>query len=108
MICINNEVPELVTGPGVKRKILATGGGMMTVQFTFDRGSIGALHSHPHEQIGFVVKGKFEFTLEGKASILDVGDSYYVPSGAVHGAKALEDGILLDVFTPQREDFLPR
>jgi len=108
MICINEEVPDLTTGPGVKRKVLASGGGMMAVQFSFEKGSVGALHSHPHEQIGYVAKGRFELTLDGVPTILGVGDTYYVPSGVVHGVKVLEDGVLLDVFTPQREDFLPR
>lgn len=106
MISINTQTPGKDLGTGVNRKILATGGGLMTVEFRFDRGAIGALHSHVHEQVGYVVAGRFEFTLEGKMTVLEPGDSYYVPSGAVHGAKALEDGILLDVFTPQREDFL--
>lgn len=100
----DSQVTDL--GNGVRRRILATGGTMMTVEFHFAQGAVGALHSHPHEQIGYVVSGRFAFTLEGQTRTLEVGDSYYVPSGAVHGAEALEEGVLLDVFTPQRQDFL--
>lgn len=106
MISINADSPYREVEPGVERKLLATGGRMMTAQLRFKKGAVGSLHSHPHEQIGYVVSGSFEFTLEGKNYTLKAGDSYYVPSGAVHGAKALEDSILVDIFTPQREDFL--
>jgi len=106
MIAKNPEVAAVDLGGGVKRKILASGGGMMTVQFDFNEGSVGYLHTHPHEQVGYVVKGRFEITLEGATDIIEAGDTYYVPSNVEHGVVALEEGVLLDVFTPQREDFL--
>jgi quercetin dioxygenase-like cupin family protein len=105
MISKNSEVAAVDLGEGVKRKILASGGGMMTVQFDFEEGSIGYLHTHPHEQVGYVVKGSFEITLDGEKSIIEVGDTYYVPPDVEHGVIALEEGVLLDVFTPQRKDF---
>jgi len=106
MISLYSETTAFDLGKGVRRTLLATGGGLMTVEFRFEKGSVGALHSHPHEQVGYVVSGRFTFTLDGKTTVLGVGDSYYVPPNAVHGVEALEDGILLDVFTPQRQDFL--
>ena len=106
MISKNSEVAAVDLGEGVTRKILASGGGMMTVQFDFEEGSVGYLHTHPHEQVGYVVKGSFEIIFAGEKSIIAVGDTYYVPSNVKHGVVALEEGILLDVFTPQREDFL--
>ena len=63
-------------------------------------------HSHPHEQIGYVVKGSFEITLGDEKTVINAGDTYYVPPDIIHGVVALEDGVLLDIFTPQREDFL--
>lgn len=93
-------------GDGVSRKILASGGKMMTVEVRFEKGAIGSPHSHPHEQIGYVLKGRFEATVGDHTAIIEVGDTYYVPPDVVHGVVALEDGMLLDVFTPQREDFL--
>lgn len=106
MICPYHDVTPQETGPGVTRRILAAGGGLMTVEFRFRKGAVGALHSHPHEQVGYVASGRFEFTLGDQKRVLGPGDSYYVPSGVVHGVVTLEDGVLLDVFTPQREDFL--
>jgi len=102
----NPDVTALDLGEGVSRKILASGGGMMTVQFVFEEGSVGYLHTHPHEQVGYVVKGRFEISLANEKTIIETGDTYYVPPGVEHGVVALEEGILLDVFTPQREDFL--
>ncbi len=106
MVLNNADVPFTDLGEGVSRKILASDGKLMTVEFHFQKGSVGSPHSHPHEQVGYVVKGSFEATLDGETTIIHAGDSYYVPSNVVHGVLALEDGLLLDVFTPQREDFL--
>ncbi|MFW6265134.1 MAG: cupin domain-containing protein, partial [Bacillota bacterium] len=73
----------------------------------FKKGGIGEAHSHAdHEQVCYVEKGSFEVTVEGKKDILKSGDCFYAAKGKKHGVKALEDGILLDVFTPIREDFL--
>jgi quercetin dioxygenase-like cupin family protein len=106
MVCFHQDSPYKALDPGVKRKILAAGGGLMTAQFHFHKGAIGVPHSHPNEQVGYVVSGSVDLTLEGKTQTLRAGDSYYVPSGLVHGVKALEDTVLIDVFTPQREDFI--
>jgi quercetin dioxygenase-like cupin family protein len=100
------DVPEEDLGEGVSRKILATGGSMMTAQFTFEKGAVGAPHTHVHEQVGYVLRGRFELTLGDDKTVIEAGDTYYVPSNTLHGVVALEDGVLLDVFTPQRQDFL--
>ena len=93
-------------GQGVSRKILVAEGMMMAVEVSFEQGAVGAPHSHPHEQIGYVVTGVFEATLGDETTIIRAGDAYYVPPNLVHGVVALEQGTLLDIFTPQREDFL--
>ena len=79
---------------------------MTVVNWSIESGSAFPEHSHPHEQIGYVVKGSFEATLGDETSTIHAGDTYYVPPNLVHGVIALEEGILLDIFTPQREDFL--
>ena len=63
-------------------------------------------HTHPHTQMSYVLSGKFSYSVEGEAVTLNPGDSIVVPSGLVHGTVCLEKGVLLDVFTPMREDFL--
>ncbi len=101
-----SDVEAADLGEGVSRQILASGGSMMTVQFAFEKGAVGTPHTHVHEQVGYVLQGRFELTLGDEKTIIEAGDTYYVPSNVVHGVVALEDGVLLDVFTPQREDFL--
>jgi quercetin dioxygenase-like cupin family protein len=103
---VRGDTKAITVGTGTERKILASDGKMMLVEVTFKRGAVGALHTHPHEQVSYIVKGSFEFELEGKKEILHAGDSYYVKPNAPHGVKALEDAVILDVFTPQRADFL--
>lgn len=106
MIVKNAEITREEVAKGVTRKILASDGKLMTVEVGFEKGAIGPPHSHPHEQISYVLKGRFEATLGDEKTIITAGDSYYVPPDLVHEVVALEDGMLLDVFTPQREDFL--
>jgi quercetin dioxygenase-like cupin family protein len=106
MVVISDSIQSESVAEGVERKILASSGKLMTVEVTFKKGAIGTLHSHPHEQISYIIKGKFEFEMDGKKHILRAGDSYYVNPGIVHGIKAIDDSVILDVFTPQREDFL--
>ncbi len=106
MVVINNSTKAKNVGEGVERKILASGGKIMTVEVTFNKGAIGALHSHPHEQVSYIAKGSFEYEIEGVRYVLNAGDSYYVEPDKMHGVRALEDSVIIDVFTPQREDFL--
>jgi quercetin dioxygenase-like cupin family protein len=93
-------------GSGVKRKITAFNDNIMCVEVHFEEGAVGTLHSHPHEQITYVVSGEFEFSIGGEKKILKAGDSTYEQPGIEHGVVCLKAGMLLDVFTPHREDFL--
>ena len=79
---------------------------MMAVEVHFEQGAVGAVHTHPHVQISYVLEGKFEFELDGKKTVIEKGDTYYTHPNAPHGVKCLEAGILLDIFTPRRDDFL--
>jgi quercetin dioxygenase-like cupin family protein len=93
-------------GEGVKRKILGYDSGLMMVHVRFAKGAIGYVHKHPHRQVSFVEQGSFEVQIAQVKSILRKGDSFIVPPDVEHGVVALENGDLLDVFTPAREDFL--
>lgn len=96
-----------VTSEGAQRRVLSHGGGLMAVEFTFEAGTKAALHSHPHEQVGYVVSGALELHMEGmETTYLGAGCSYYVPPDATHGVRILEHTVLLDCFTPVREDLL--
>ena len=100
------EIEPQVCGKGVKRRILAYSKDAMCVENTFKKGSIGAMHNHPHTQITYVASGKFEFTIDGEVHTVSKGDTLLKQDGVMHGCTCLEDGILIDIFTPMREDFL--
>jgi len=92
--------------PGMKRKFMGYDDNIMMVKVHFDKGGIGARHEHVHSQTTYVVSGKFEVTVGDKTEILNEGDGFYIPPHIEHGALCLEEGILIDVFSPVREDFL--
>ena len=107
MITVNRKIEREDLGEGVTRKILAYDKNLMAVEVHFEKGAVGQKHNHPHEQIGYVVRGSIEYYEQGKEKIVLVeGDSYYVAPEVIHGVVALEETLLLDVFTPIREDFL--
>lgn len=91
---------------GSTRRVVLETPELMLVEFTFAKGAIGALHSHKHVQTSYVVDGVFEVTIDGVTEAIAAGGGYIVPSGLVHGVKALEAGRLIDAFTPRRDDFL--
>ena len=93
-------------GGGVTRKILAHDGGLMQVEVALREGAGGPLHSHPHEQLTYVLSGEFEFTIGDETKIVRAGDTLYKKPGVMHGCRCLTPGVLLDTFTPQRMDLL--
>lgn len=93
-------------GNGVRRKIMTYSDELMLTKVAFETGSIGAMHHHPHLQISYVSKGKFEVTIGETQRLLMEGDVYFVPSEIRHGVVCLEAGELIDVFNPKRDDFL--
>ncbi|NBH70890.1 cupin domain-containing protein [Clostridiaceae bacterium] len=92
--------------PGVERRVLAYCSEVMCVENRFTKGSIGSMHSHPHTQITYVASGAFEFTIDGEVHTVTAGDTLLKQDGVEHGCVCLEDGILVDIFAPMREDFV--
>jgi quercetin dioxygenase-like cupin family protein len=92
----------------VCRKIRAHAGALMLVEVLFKTGAVGSAHRHAHEQVSYCLAGEFDFTVEGQTRRLRAGDSVHIPASALHGTVCLAEGRLLDVFTPQREDFLKK
>lgn len=92
--------------PGVTRKVMAYSEELMMCEISFEKGARGNVHAHEHLQITYIAEGKFEFTIDGQTQIVSQGDSVYMPSNAVHGVLCLEEGKLVDVFNPMREDFI--
>ena len=102
----NKEIDLEVCGEGIARKILAYSEDLMCVENHFEAGAKGAMHHHPHTQITYVVSGKFEFTIGEEVKVVETGDSMLQLSDIVHGCKCLEKGVILDIFTPMRKDFV--
>ena len=106
---VANDSKEWETvGEGVKRKIMAYDETMMLVRVSFEKGGIGSVHQHYHVQMTSVESGAFEVEIDGKKSILKQGDIFHVAPNLLHGAVCLEAGVLIDVFTPMREDFVSK
>ncbi len=93
-------------GGGQRRQVRSYDEHLMLVEVNFDDGAVGALHSHPHTQISYVLSGSFSYEIEGTTYELNPGDSIVVEGGRTHGCACKSAGTLLDIFTPAREDFL--
>jgi quercetin dioxygenase-like cupin family protein len=91
--------------PGIKRRTLCWGAHTLVAEFEIAAGAVIPEHSHPHEQSGYVVKGRLIFSSGGVSKELRAGDGYSFPGGVAHSVTALEDSIAVDVFSPVREEY---
>lgn len=91
---------------GIKRQMLGYGPDLMAVKVWFEEGAEGYQHQHDHVQVSYVESGEFEATIDGETKLLQAGDSFYVAPNQLHGAICKKAGVLIDIFNPQREDFL--
>lgn len=103
---IEKETPWEDLGNGINRQVYGYDDKIMLVKAKFDTGAVGVLHEHHHSQVTYVESGVFEMTIGNQKKIIVKGDGYYVPPHEIHGCVCLEPGILIDVFSPHREDFL--
>ena len=103
---ISESIPWENIGPGIQRQILGYDDQIMMVKIKFAKGGIGELHHHPHVQASYIESGSFEFTIGDEKKVLNQGDAYYIPPDVTHGCICLEAGVLIDAFSPVREDFL--
>ncbi|MDO9095687.1 MAG: cupin domain-containing protein [Rubrivivax sp.] len=103
-----HSTPWTELGDGIRRKIVGHTPQLMSVLVQFDKGAIGTPHAHDvHDQIAYVIAGSFEAEVAGVKRVLHVGDAFVAEHPQMHGVVALEDkSVLLDHFTPRREDYL--
>ncbi|HXH21569.1 MAG TPA: cupin domain-containing protein [Dehalococcoidia bacterium] len=106
MFRANAEAQAVEMFPGVVRRTLNSGDRTTLVEITLAKGSSVPVHTHPHEQIGYVVSGRVLFRIGDGSRELAAGDSYCVPGGEEHGVDALEDAICIDIFSPVRDEYL--
>jgi len=91
--------------PGLRRQVMSFSPGIMLVRHKMEPGWVGAAHSHPQEQLVYVVSGAIELTIAGVAHALSAGDSILVAGGAQHQARTGRASEVLDVFAPFRADY---
>lgn len=102
----HSEGKESHPEPGLTRRVLAYNDKLFLAEHKMTKGWVGAVHSHPHDQIVYLVEGHLRITCQGRTFELVAGDTFVVRGGVEHGASALEDSLVIDVFTPLREDYL--
>src|ERR1039457_5935174 len=90
---------------GLRRQVMSYSPAMMLVRHTMIKGWVGTRHSHPHEQMVYVVRGRIRFEHPGGTFDVGPGDSFLVPGNVEHQASALDDSEVLDIFAPMREDY---
>lgn len=93
-------------GEGLKRKIMGYDDKIMLVKVHFEVGAVGVMHEHYHSQVTYVESGSFDVTIGEETKTLVGGDSFYIPPHVMHGAICTKAGVLIDVFSPIREDFM--
>ncbi len=91
----------------IERKTLVYGEKTLMMEFRLRKGAVLPRHSHPHEQTGYLVKGRVRLFLGAETWEAQAGDSWCIPGGMEHGADILEDSVAVEVFAPVREDYLP-
>ena len=102
----SSELPWVNPAPGLTRQIMGYDGHLMLVKIKFEQGAVGYVHEHFHSQTTYVAAGKFEVMIAGEKKILVTGDGFYAGPDESHGVVCLEEGMLIDVFSPVRLDFL--
>lgn len=99
-------IPLENLGNGISRKIRSYNKKLMLVEVHFEQGSVGTVHKHKHLQATYVLEGVFEFTKSGEIVVVRTGDTILFSKDELHGTLCKEKGVLLDIFTPYREDFV--
>jgi quercetin dioxygenase-like cupin family protein len=93
--------------PGIEQKTTVWGEKTLMTEFVLECGSALPLHSHPHEQTGYLVAGHLRLFIGEEEHDARPGDSWCVPGGVEHGAEVLEDSVAIEVFSPVREEYIP-
>lgn len=92
---------------GITQKTLVHGDKSLLVEFRLQQGAILPLHSHPHEQTGYLVSGRIRLTIGAEIHDVLPGDSWCIPGDLLHCAEIVADSVAIEVFSPLREDYLP-
>ncbi|SFI52415.1 cupin domain-containing protein [Halpernia frigidisoli] len=88
------------------RAVVAFDDSLMQTIVKFKKGGIGKLHNHIHSQVAYIESGSFEVQIEDYKKVLTKGDTFFLKSNVTHGVVCLEEGILIESFSPMRKDFV--
>jgi quercetin dioxygenase-like cupin family protein len=97
-----------IAAPGVELRTLSHGQVTLMAEFRLHAGHVLPDHVHPHEQIGYLVTGRIRLRIGNETHEVKPGDSWCIPGGVAHSADLLEDSLAVEVWSPVREDLLPR
>lgn len=104
-----NETKWETIGDGITRQILGYDGHIMMVKIKAEKsGPVGVEHAHYHPQVTYVSSGKFEFTIGNEKKVVTAGDGMYMEPDVRHSCICIEPGVIVDCFSPMREDFLKK
>ena len=107
MFTKNNALDSKLHSKGIRYKTLAYGEGTSLSEFSLEKGSVIPRHKHLHEQTGYVISGRLIFRIGEEQFEAETGDSWNIPSNVEHDVEVLEDTVVIEVFSPPREDYLP-
>lgn len=105
-IVVKKENAIKKTFKGVSLDSLSIGEKSQVTKMNYVEGNFASPHSHPHEQSGYVISGRYELMVNNKKYELTAGDTYSIPGNTLHSFKVIEAGNVIDVFTPAREDYI--
>jgi quercetin dioxygenase-like cupin family protein len=92
---------------GVHLKTLVYGDRTLMVEVKFEKGAVIPSHGHPHEQTGYLISGQLDFVIDGENIIAKPGDSWNISGDVEHSATAIDETVVIEVFSPVREDYVP-
>lgn len=104
----HNDIGYIDVLEKIQRKTLVYGEKTLLTEFRLAKGAVLPEHSHPHEQTGYLVSGRIVLTIGGETYRVGPGGSWCIPGNAAHRAVAHEDSVAIEIFSPVREDYIPR
>ena len=93
--------------PGIDQKTLVYGDKTLLAEFQMKKGAVLPKHSHPYEQTGYLVSGHIVLTAGTEVYDCRPGDSWCIPMNIEHSGDIMEDSVVVEIFSPVREDYLP-
>ncbi|MCK5197341.1 MAG: cupin domain-containing protein [Spirochaetales bacterium] len=93
--------------PGVKLKTLSYGDKTLLSEFLIEQGNSLPKHHHPCEQTGYLISGSMLLTIGNETFEVTPGDSWAIKSNVLHSTAAVKDSVVIEVFSPVREEYLP-